>query len=60
MGNEADPGMMPRSMIDLFAAIEQTDDPSSFSVRVSYMEGKFRHHPPIRRKKLMHSLFLYL
>jgi len=39
MGNDSDPGMMPRSMIDLFEAIEDSDDPSAFSVKVSYMEG---------------------
>ena len=38
MGNDADPGMMPRSMIDLFEEIEKSEDPSLFSVKVSYME----------------------
>lgn len=38
MGYSQDPGMMPRSMIDLFAAIEASEEPSRFSVQVSYME----------------------
>jgi len=38
MGNEADPGMMPLSMMDLFDAINASHEPSSFSVKVSYME----------------------
>lgn len=40
MGNAQDPGMMPLSMIDLFDAISCSEDPSSYVVKVSYMEGE--------------------
>ena len=38
MGNESDPGMMPLSMMDLFDAINNSDEPHTFVVKVSYME----------------------
>jgi kinesin family protein 18/19 len=39
MGYEGDAGMMPRSVIDLFAAIESSPGAEAYSVSVSYMEG---------------------
>lgn len=38
MGNERDPGVIPRSMCDLFDLIEISPNPASYTITLSYME----------------------